>query len=294
MKLGTMTWGNLLQSAGQEEPLFAEIDRTRDLGCSWLGAGFLKGNQSPSDSPDPDYMARATEYAAKNGVTIMPTIRGTFGAADPEARKQAVASATESLLTVQRHTGAKLFACLNWPMTHTRFVSEPPLAERFDMIAENLGKVADAAAEVGVVIALENHCDYRGHEIATILEKANRPNLKAQIDTGNAFVVFEEPVDCAKAMAKWVVSVHLKDLAVTPLAPPPWNGPRGESVALGEGHVDNLTICKVLAENSVDMASLPVLIEPLRIPEGADAAWFDYFWKTSLDWCRANLAEYLS
>jgi len=293
MKLGTMTWGNLLGSVG-DEPLFGQIDRTRELGCSWIGAGFLKAAQGPSDPLDPDYMARATEYARRNGVLIMPTIRGSFGAADPEARKLAVAEATDSLLTVNRHTGAQLFACLNWPMTHTRFEPNPPLSERLDMIAENLGLVADAAAKVGVTIALENHCDYRGHEIATILEKANRSNLKAQLDTGNAIVVFEDPVDCAKAMAKWVVSVHIKDIRVTPLAPPPWDGPRGESVALGEGHVDNLTIFRLLANASVDMASLPVLIEPLRVPAEAGTPWIDAFWRKSLAWCRENLAEYLT
>lgn len=293
MKLGTMTWGNLIPVAGNE-PLFGQIDRTRELGCTWMQANFMKPSQAASERPDTDYMARAADYSSRNGVHLFPTIRGSFGAADPETRKLAVAEATESLLTVERHTGLKLFACLNWPMSHTRFAPEPPLSERFDMIAENLGLVADAAAEVGATIALENHCDYRGHEIASILEKASRTNLKAQLDTGNAFVVFEDPVDCAKAMAKWVISVHLKDLRVTPLAPPPWNGPRGESVALGEGHVDNLTIIKMMAETSADPANLPLLIEPLRVPADDDPHWAETFWTKSLAWCRENLAEYLS
>jgi sugar phosphate isomerase/epimerase len=293
MKLGTMTWGQLMVVAG-DEPLFGQIDRTRELGCTWMAANYVKPAQSASDPLDAGYMERAAEYAAKCGVTLMPTIRGTFGAADPEARKLAVAQASASVVTINRYTGAKLFACLNWPMTHTRFEPTPPLSERLDLIASNLGLVADAAAEVGVTIALENHCDYRGHEIATILGKANRGNLKAQLDTGNAFVVFEDPVDCAKAMAKWTISVHLKDVRVTPLAPPPWSGPRGESVALGEGHVDNLTICKLLAETSTDTTNMPLLIEPLQMPVGVDSAWIDAFWKKSLAWCRENLAEYLS
>jgi sugar phosphate isomerase/epimerase len=121
-----------------------------------------------------------------------------------------------------------------------------------------------------------------------MLEKANRPNLKAQIDTGNAFTVFEEPIDCAKAMAKWVVSCHLKDIKVYPLL-------QGKSVAetcpLGAGMVDNVTICQILQEQSPDPKSLALLQEPLAMPAESER---DEFLKVSTDWCRKALAQFIN
>src|SRR5512142_2670802 len=113
-----------------------------------------------------------------------------------------------------------------------------------------------------------------------MLEKANRPNLKAQIDTGNAYTVFEEPVDCAKAMAKWVVSVHLKDIKGTPLI---MGMSVAETVPLGLGMVDNVTICQILAEQAPDPKNIALLNEPLAMP----AEWErDAFLRVSTEWCR--------
>jgi len=162
--------------------------------------------------------------------------------------------------------------------------------ERIDMIAEGLGAVADGVASAGMTIGLENHCDYRGWECALMLEKANRPNLKAQIDTGNAFTVFEEPVDCARAMAKWVVSCHLKDVKVTPLRGAPVFGSVAETVPLGGGNVDNVAICQILWEQAPDPKSIALMVEPLYLPPDADS---EAFLKTSIDWCREYLAKYI-
>jgi sugar phosphate isomerase/epimerase len=160
--------------------------------------------------------------------------------------------------------------------------------ERIDMIAGNLATIADAIAGAGITLGLENHCDYRGYECAAMLAKANRPNCMAQIDTGNAFTVFEDPVDCAKAMAKWVVSVHLKDIKVTPLVE---GRTIAENAPLGQGQVDNFTVCRILQEQAPDPASVALLIEFLTMPpEGT----LEEYVQTSVAWARENLNEFLS
>jgi sugar phosphate isomerase/epimerase len=111
-----------------------------------------------------------------------------------------------------------------------------------------------------------------------------------QLDTGNAFSVFEDPIECARVMAPWVVSVHLKDILVTPFSYDDVQGIRGVSVPLGEGQVDNAAICGILRRHAPDPSSIPLLIEPFYIPRGADVT---AFFETSVAWAKRELREYL-
>ncbi len=277
MKLGAV--GGLITVAPDADPNIARIDKAAELGLSVISIGFR-------ENKDPDYAKRVGEHAAKKGIELRSGSGGTFGSANPEERKAAIERNIENCAVLTK-AGIKFCSLANGPMTHNRWSPEPPMNERIDIIAESLAKLADAVAPMGMVLGLENHCDYRGWECAAMLEKANRPNMKAQIDTGNAFTVFEEPVDCAKAMAKWVVSVHLKDIKVSPLL-------AGKSVAetipLGMGMVDNATIVQILAEQAPDPKNISLLQEPLAMP----AEWErDAFLRVSTDWCRKALAKYL-
>ena len=278
MKLGAV--GGLINTAPGADPNLGKIERAKELGFSVISIGFR-------DNREPDYMKKCAELAAKLGIELRTGGGGTFGSANPEERKAAIERNIENLLLMSKHAGIKFSSLANGPMSHNRWSPEPPMDERIDIIAESLAQVADAVASEGVVLGLENHCDYRGWECAAMLEKANRPNLKAQIDTGNAFTVFEEPVDCARAMAKWVVSVHLKDIKVTPLL-------QGKSVAenapLGAGMVDNVTCCQILMEQAPDPKNIALLQDPLAMPPEAER---DEFLRVSTEWCRKALAKFL-
>ena len=130
----------------------------------------------------------------------------------------------------------------------------PPLDEQIDRSAAVLKGLAQIAAQHDIRLAVENHADYRGHEIAAIIRKAGEPNLGARLDTGNPFWVFEEPVDAARALAPYTITTHIKDLAVAPFA-------RWEGVPLGRGHVDLSTIIAELADRTPDPSNLPLIME---------------------------------
>lgn len=283
MKLGSVS-GLITVPAGAD-PIIGKIERAAALGLSVISIGFRENR-------DPGYMASVAEAAQRHGIELRLGGGGRFGSADPAERKADIEKMIDNLLTVHRHAGITFSSVANGPMSHNRWSPTPPLDERIGIIAESLATIGDAVASAGITIGLENHCDYRGYECAAMLEKANRPNVRAQLDTGNAFTVFEEPVDCARALAPWVVSVHLKDIKVTPLAPAPWRGSRAETAPLGAGQVDNLTICRLLQEQSPDPAGLALLIEPLAMPE--DDAGKDAHLQESLAWARANLAPFLT
>jgi sugar phosphate isomerase/epimerase len=267
-----------------EDQLTYRIEKVAAMGLSALNVFVVQ------DQPDPSYLERAAELAAKRGVELRGGTGGNFYLGGDEARSE-VERVAGMLRVLARHAGVRYSSLASGPMrTHHRFVDGPPLAERKARVAENVAALADAVAPDNFTIAIENHCDWRGHEIVDIVKQANRPNLKMQLDTGNAFSVFEDPVECARVMAPWVVSVHLKDIRVIPYSYDEVQGIRGVSVPLGEGHVDNAAICGILQQHAPNPSSIPLLLEPFYVPRGADVT---AFFETSVAWAKENLAAFL-
>lgn len=283
MKLGTVS--NLITVPEGTDPVLGRIERAADLGLSVLGVNLRDKSQ------DHEYLKRIGALAQERGIELRAGGGGNFYLRGSEGESE-VARVAETLLSIARHTGIRFASTPAGPMLTThRFTAGPPINERLSLLARNLAALADAVAGDGLTICLENHCDYRGHEIATIVTEANRPNLRVQIDTGNAFSVFEDPIDCARALAPYVVSCHLKDIQVTPFAPQPCRGSRAVAVPLGEGHVDNAAICQILQDQSPDPANLALLCEPFYLPDNVDP---DQFLATSIAWSRTHLAPYLN
>jgi sugar phosphate isomerase/epimerase len=167
-----------------------------------------------------------------------------------------------------------------------RWQREPPLAEQLDRMVAALTPLAQAAASEGVVLTLENHADYRGHEVASIIRRVNSPGLRARLDTGNAYAVIEEPEEAAEALAPYTAATHLKDLFVRPKQ-------QGllalVGCAIGEGDVAIEACVRQLAEHAPDPATLVLCLE-IEPPRGTD------LWpmaQQSVAWVREHLAAYL-
>ena len=132
-----------------------------------------------------------------------------------------------------------------------RWLKEPPLDEQLDRLAAALRRLAPVAEQGGVFLAIENHADYRGHELAGVLRRVGSRSVGARLDTGNAYCAIEEPVAAAEALAPYTLATHIKDEIV--LSEPGNRGlQRGllalQDCVLGEGHVDFPAILKLLAE----------------------------------------------
>jgi sugar phosphate isomerase/epimerase len=83
-----------------------------------------------------------------------------------------------------------------------------------DLIAwtiRDLRAIAPMAADLGIVVVLENHEDFQGAVIARILESVDHPNIRALYDYGNSQMVGEDPLDALRAMQPFVTTVHMKD-----------------------------------------------------------------------------------
>ncbi len=119
----------------------------------------------------------------------------------------------------------------------------------------NIPALAERAAALGLIIALENHGDLldRGRQIRAFIEGLGLPAVRVNYDTGNAWYYSQGGIDPAaelEELAPVMAHVHLK-------------APRVEDglmrwVALGDGRLNLPAISRVLRQR---LPGIPVSIE---------------------------------
>jgi sugar phosphate isomerase/epimerase len=98
--------------------------------------------------------------------------------------------------------------------------------EAIEQTIADLREIAPTCAAHGVDLLLENHEDFTGGELATIVEAVDHPAIGALYDYGNSMMVGEEPGAALDAILPHARSAHLKDHACVA-------GPDGEPWVLG-------------------------------------------------------------
>jgi sugar phosphate isomerase/epimerase len=259
---------------GEPDTLRAVLEKARAKGLSVV-------NGSIGDWHDPARVEQVRGWLEATGVEIEPGFAYSYCSDEPDihTNKQEEFAAFVSQACVPlgvRTIGTCAIGVHRWS-------PEPPLAEQLERTAQALAGLARIAAEHGIRLAIENHADYRGHEIAAIIRMAGEPNLGVRLDTANPFWVFEEPVDAARELAPYTITTHIKDLAVAPFA-------RWEGVPLGQGHVDFPAIIAELARSAPDPENLPLVMEVEGLKETDD---IEVAADASLDYLRTTFAQYL-
>ena len=115
--------------------------------------------------------------------------------------------------------------------------------------------IADAAAELGMRVAIENHGDIGAADLLATIETADHPALGVCFDSANALRVGDDPVAAATLLADHVLMVHLKDVAAIDDATDPIAGP--ESVPYGTG--------VIRIEAVLDALAIPVAARRARL-----------------------------
>jgi sugar phosphate isomerase/epimerase len=129
------------------------------------------------------------------------------------------------------------------------------------------------AEDTGVALAVENHGDFSGRELASVIAEVDSPVVRAAFDTGNSIYVFSDPLDDLAALAPVTVMVHLKDLGVAQNDVPGRLPFVAVGCALGQGMVDVPTVVRTLWEHGPRGRDLPLMIEtsPASTVPGEDA-----------------------
>jgi sugar phosphate isomerase/epimerase len=82
----------------------------------------------------------------------------------------------------------------------------PPI----DVCLENLKRIVDVSEEYGIVLALENHMDFRTADFRHFFSHIESPFFRINLDTGNHLPLFEDVIAFAREFSEKIVSCHLK------------------------------------------------------------------------------------
>lgn len=124
------------------------------------------------------------------------------------------------------------------------------------LIIECLKECAEYADEKGITMVLENHGLFAGKSssIKSVIDSVNSPALRANADTGNFFLVGENPTDAVRNLKDYISFVHFKDMARVEenehfVA---LDGLKYVGTVIGEGDVDLEAIVSILRDNGYE------------------------------------------
>jgi len=118
------------------------------------------------------------------------------------------------------------------PLAASRF--HPRVKDQMKSFAVQLKASAPAAAAAGVKIAVENHCDSFSEEIIWLLDRVDHPAVGACVDTVNALMVMEDPMQAIANLAPRAFTNHFRDDRIEMQR----YGFKLTGAAVGEGDID--------------------------------------------------------
>jgi sugar phosphate isomerase/epimerase len=90
--------------------------------------------------------------------------------------------------------------------------------EELPRLVEGCRRVADYAAQYGIVTSVENHGFFvqAADRVQRLVKLVDRPNFKTTLDVGNFICVDEDPVASVKKNLPYASMVHVKDFYLRP------------------------------------------------------------------------------
>lgn len=169
----------------------AYADLAASLGFRGISLSLNNPDYRHLGGREPWRMDRLRDHLAGLSFSLEVDTSGTDPTHMAELLRVAARMGATSLRTYTRHGGT--------------------LAEMMAATTRDLAEVAPMAADLGIVVVLENHEDFTGPELAQIVEAVDHPALKVLYDYGNAQMVLEDPEAALSAVLPHVHSVHFKD-----------------------------------------------------------------------------------
>lgn len=136
---------------------------------------------------------------------------------------------------------------------------------------ETLKRADRIAAGRKVVLAVENHKDFRIDEMIDVLKRVSSEWIGVCLDTGNNLALLDDPMAVIQALAPLTRTVHLKDIGVEESQ----DGFRMSEVPLGQGSFDlQRMISTIQLASPRTLFQLEMITrDPLSIPCLNDRYW---------------------
>ena len=122
-----------------------------------------------------------------------------------------------------------------------------------------------------VRLAIENHKGWRAVEQAAWMKRLSSEYVGVHLDFGNNVSFCEDPMFTLETLKPWIISGHIKDMAVQPYA----DGFLLSEVPFGDGFLDLKKMVDVLRQKDPNMALDLEMItrDPLKVPIFTDRYW---------------------
>jgi sugar phosphate isomerase/epimerase len=155
-----------------------------------------------------------------------------------------------------------------------RYENFHSLAEWREFVArskDGIRRMVPLAEHARLPVAMENHKDWTGEEMAALLKEYSSEYLGACLDFGNNLSLLDDPYDVAERLAPFTISTHMKDSRVS-------LGPKGlllGDVVLGDGVLDIARILDLLRKGGrKPKLSLEMITrDALEVPVFASSYW---------------------
>ncbi len=82
---------------------------------------------------------------------------------------------------------------------------------RIRLAVEQVARLADAAAELGMVVTTENYDFFTSDDFLEIFQRLDRPNVGLHNDTGNWLILGEDPLEATRKTAPYTWHAHVRD-----------------------------------------------------------------------------------
>ncbi len=182
-------WHHFAHQPGFDCVTYADL--AASLGFRGISLSLNNPDYRHLGGREPWRIDRLRDHLAGLGFSLEVDTSGTDPAHMAELLRVAARMGASSLRTYTRHAGT--------------------VEEMMAATARDLSEVAPLAADLGIVVVLENHEDFTGPELVRIVEAVDHQALKILYDYGNSQMVLEDPEAALEAVLPHVHSVHFKD-----------------------------------------------------------------------------------
>jgi sugar phosphate isomerase/epimerase len=170
------------------------------------------------------------------------------------------------------------------PVAASRF--HPKVIQQMEKVADLLTAAVPMAADIGIRLAVENHCDSFSEEILWLLDRVDSPVVGACIDTVNGLHVTEDPMAAIERLTPRAFTNHFRDDRIEFQR---WGFPL-VGTAVGEGDIDMRRAYELFRDRScMDRINIETELEtPLDDMQGAMNMEIDAI-RRSVRYCREVL-----
>ncbi len=262
---GPLAYLQSFTPSDDDDRLPSMIDKTAELGLQCL---YSQPAESADDRAGAEAIRRRIE---DRGLILNGGLTVNMAATDEEWDDHEYDAAVRQL-QLNEWAGVTIGTMTHrLPSVHNHFSTDPPVEIQLQRAARHLATLTPVAEKHGVIMAFENHMDYRLSEVVEVVEAVDSPWLRIMVDTSNPFPIVEDPLASARRAARNTVALHLKEFRAQPLRAT-WE-PHFHYAPVGQGDSPIGEILALMQAEAPDPDNLLANIEISPPPQHDPEAW---------------------